>query len=115
MHFVRNAVVEEIFHVAADKFEGREAADPFTVRLPKRAIDRAPVLPAVAAVAAVAEDFAPAYLFKFGGKHSLIVHDQRCTRIGIDDAPQAWAGLSHRIRMFPKVGQLCSVPANDPE
>src|ERR1035438_10428624 len=107
MHLVRNTVIEEIFHVTAYKFEWREAADTFAIRLPKRAVDRAPDFPGVAAAAA--EDLAPAYLFKFSGKHSLIVHHQRRARIGIDDAPQTWPGLSHRIRMFPKVGQLCPV------
>src|SRR5580658_10472252 len=111
MHFIRDAIVEEILHVTTDKLKGREAPDAFTVRLPKWAVDRAPVFHAVVA----AEDLAPADFFKLRGKHSLIVHDQRCARVGIDDTPQTGTGLRHRIRVLPEIGQLCSVPANDPK
>src|SRR5215469_18257041 len=111
MYFIGDAVIEEILHVTANKLERREAADAFAVRLPKGAVDRAPIFPGVAA----AEDLAPAYLFKFRGKHPFIVHDQRCARVGIDDASQTGTRLRHRIRMLPEIGQLCSIPADDPE
>ena len=72
MHFIRDAVIEEIRHVLPDKLQRREAADAPTIGLPKRAVHRTSILPSV--VGAVADDLAPPYLFKFAHEHALIVH-----------------------------------------
>src|ERR1035438_2493810 len=113
MHFIRDAVIEEIRHVAPDKLQRREAADTPTVGLPKGAVHRTPILSAV--VGAVADDLAPPFLFKFAREHALIVHYQRRARVRIDHGPQTWAGLRHRVTMLPKERKLCSVSANDKE
>ena len=72
MHFIGDAIIEEIRHVAPDKLQRREAADPPTIGLPKRAVHHTPILPSV--VGGVADDLAPPYLFKFAREHALIVH-----------------------------------------
>src|ERR1700731_4356738 len=110
MHFIRDAVIEEIRHIAPDKFQRREAADAPTVGLPERAVNRTPILPSV--VVGVAADFAPPYLFQFAGEHALIVHYYRRASVRIDHGPQAWAGLRHRVTMLPKEGKLCPVSAH---
>src|SRR5579862_9318989 len=113
MHFIRDAVIEEIRHVAPDKLQRREAADAPTVGLPKGAVHRTPILPSV--VVGVADDLATPYFFKFAREHALIVHYERRARVRIDHGPQAWAGLRHCVTMLPKEGKLCPVSAHDKE
>src|SRR5580704_17517393 len=113
MHFIRDAVIEEIRHVPPDKLQRREAADAPAVGLPKRAVHRTPILSSV--VVGVANDLAPPYLFKFAREHALIVHYELRARVRIDHGPKAWAGLRHRVTMLPKEGKLCPVSANNKE
>src|SRR5579872_893654 len=113
MHFIRDAVIEEIRHIAPDELQRREAVDTPTVGLPKWAVHRTPILPSV--VSDVADDLAPPYLFKFASEHALIIHYERRARVRIDHGPQAWAGLRHCVTMLPKEGKLCPVSANDKE
>src|SRR5258707_1373460 len=42
VHLIRNGVVEEIGHVAADEVYGSETSDFLSVRLPQRAVQLAP-------------------------------------------------------------------------
>src|ERR1700722_216328 len=102
MHFIRDAVLKETGHVAANELDRCEAPNPVPIGLPQWAVQFAAMFSRRLKRARASEDLAAPRILEFTGEYPLVIHQDGYSRLRIDYGPKVWARLRQAVGVLPK-------------
>src|ERR1700722_5977567 len=102
MYFIRDTVLKETGHVAADELDRREAPNAAPIGLPQWGVQLAAMSSGPLARARASEDLAAPRVLEFTGEHPLVVNEDGHSRLWIHYGPEVWDRSRQRGGVLPK-------------